>query len=225
MEFLETATKITPELAEYVSSIAESDLSFVGEHPLEHSRTNHQHLWKIEWLANDHPQIDLEIRRRAVEYILARWRVRLKSYHPYLKSGYRFFLYEDAAPTVSVVAETPYGFPYGGEPHFVNEMATVLQPYVRQPWRTRLSDAAFRPKDEKNILEVIEDARGSLGTRAAQRLGLTVAELRKHIEWLEITDQVNKVRKQFRRRPANLSRFEELPFRYRIFELRLPPRY
>jgi hypothetical protein len=226
MGFLETAASITPELSAYVAAVAEQDFSFVGEHPIEHSRANHVHLWKIEWLADQYHRIDLGIRCQAVEYIFERWRVRLKSYRPYLQGGYRLLLYEDSAPTVSVVAETPHGFPYGGRSRFVNDISTLLKPYERRSWKARFGqEAFFQPRDEKDIVAAVKHARGSLGTRAAQRVGLNVAELRKQIEWLEIGDEINALRKQFHRKPARLMRLEELPYHYAVFQILLPSRY
>jgi hypothetical protein len=223
MRFLEVAAKITLALSEYVECVAEQSLSFQGDDPFCHSRANHVHLWKIEWLADDYPQIDLSIRRQAIEYIFERWRVRLKSFRPHREHGYRMFVYEDAAPTVSVVAETQYGFPYGGEPQFATDMTEVLLPYTKRSWKARFSaDAFFKPKDEIDILDAIERARGSLGTRAAQLLGTNVAELRKRIAWLEIGTQVNGIRKRFHRRPAKFVQYEELSHRYKVFEIRLP---
>jgi hypothetical protein len=224
MVFLETASKITPELAEYIEAIAEMELVFRGDHPIEHSRENHQHLWKIEWLADDYPQIDLAIRRQAVEYIFKRWRARLKSFYPYRQSGYRLYLYEDSAPTVSVVAETPYGFPYSSRLQFASSMSEVLRPFIKRSWRARFASMPLAP-DERSLLTAIEKAQGSIGTRAAQSLGLSVVELRKCIEWFEIGGQVNDLRKRFKRRPATFIDYDSLPFKYKIFELRLPANY
>jgi hypothetical protein len=226
MSFLETAAKITPELSDYVDGVAEDELSFSGEHPLAHSRANHVHLWKIEWLADYHAQIDLSIRQQAVEYIFERWRIRLKSFQPYQQSGYRLIRYEDSAPTVSVVAETSFGFPYGGEPNFVPTMAQVLKPYVGRSWKARFHpDAFFTLKDKNDVLTAVQEAQGSIGTRAAQKLGLTVGEFRKQIEWLEMGSQVNKIRKQFHRSPAQFIDMDDRPFRYKVFEQRFPARY
>ena len=224
MGFLETAAKITPELREYVEAIAEMEFVFWGDHPEAHSGENHEHLWKIEWLADDYPQIDLAIRQQAVEFIFERWRVRLKSFHPYRQSGYRLFLYEDVAPTVSVGAQSPHGFFYSDRLQFVSSIGDVLRPFTNRSWRARFA-SGLPPPDQRSLLSAIEKTQGSIGTRAAQSLGINVAELRKRIEWLEISGQINDLRKRFKRRPAKFVDHDLSPFKCKIFELRLPANY
>ncbi len=224
MGFLETAAKITPELGEYVAAIAEKEFVFWGDHPEPHSGENHEHLWKLEVLAGDYPQIDLAIRQQAVEFIFERWRVRLKSFHPYRQNGYRLFLYEDFAPTVSVGAQSPHGFFYSDRLQFVSSIAEVLRSFSNRSWRAQLASTPLA-LDERSLLSAIEQAQGSIGTRAAQSLGLSVAELRKRIEWLEVADQVNDLRKRFKRRPARFTDCSLQPLNCKIFELRLSANY
>ena len=227
MGFLETASKITPELAEYVDAIAEMELVFRGDHPIEHSRHNHVHLSSIEWLAVRHPQIDLSIREQAVQFVFERWRARLKSFHPYRQSGYRLYLYEDFAPTISVVADTAHGFPYGKEPAAWSSVDEVFKPFVKitntKPMQLDCCQESALSGDM--ILSAVERARGSIRTRAAQSLGLSVAELRKRVEWFYLCDQVNDLRKRFKRRPARFTDQDSRFFEFKIFELRLPANY
>ena len=109
MDFLKKAHNISQEFTDYIADVAESELRFEGEHPIEHSRYNHVHLFGLERCTRD---IDLSLKIQAVEYIFTRWKVRLKSYQPHNQQGFRMYLYEDFAPTISVVAETKFGFPY-----------------------------------------------------------------------------------------------------------------
>lgn len=109
-ETLERARELSAEFADWMQGIAEQPFNFDGPNPNKHSYHNHQHLSLLEGMADRHKSIDLAFRCRVVAYIFGRWAVRLRSYGPYQTQGYRFYLYEDLAPTVSVVAETPQGF-------------------------------------------------------------------------------------------------------------------
>jgi hypothetical protein len=109
MDLLHEAKRISSDSAAWQSGIAEEDFAFRGTDPRQHSAHNHVHLWMVEWLADDDPRIDLAFRRRVITWIFDQWERRLKGYAPYRDVGYRLYLYEDAAPTVSVVAETPGG--------------------------------------------------------------------------------------------------------------------
>lgn len=84
-----------------------------------------------------------------------RWRDRLPSYEPYQRDGFRLYLYEDTAPTVSMVAEKREGFPYKGcaDFRFVEDIAEVLRPYLVLPWSARFKRSGPKPDD---VLKAIE---------------------------------------------------------------------
>jgi hypothetical protein len=218
MDFLKKIRAISQEFADYISAIAESELRFQGEHPIEHSRYNHVHLFGLERCARENPRIDLKLKMQAVEYIFARWQVRLKSYQPHTQQGFRMYLYEDFAPTISVVAETQFGFPYGRQPVFVGSPMEILEIYENRDWNDFL-----QPSEETAVLFAIEKSQGSIGTRAAQLIGLRAVELRKYIEWFELGYQVNVIRKQFHRRPAKFLSYEDRFARFKCYELRVNP--
>lgn len=115
-----------PELADFLTDCCERELSFVGEHPIEHSSHNHIHLWAVEYWADHHTWIDTDYRVEFAQTVLDRWKSRLKGYRPYRDRGYRLYLYQDLAPTVSVVAETKYGFPYPDQPVFVQSVREIM---------------------------------------------------------------------------------------------------
>ncbi len=127
MDFLKKARSISPEFSDYIEGIGECELRFQGEHPIEHSRYNHVHLFGLGQWVRQNPQIDLKTQVQAVEYIFASWKVRLKSYQPHTRQGYRMYLYEDFAPTISAVAETKFGFPYGRKPVFVDSPLEIFR--------------------------------------------------------------------------------------------------
>lgn len=210
-----------PEVARFIEEMSEIDLKFQGPEPLDHSRDNHVHLWAIEYAADRHREIDLAFRCAAVRHILARWTARLKGYAPYTAQGYRLYVYGDMAPTLSVVAETPRGCPYG-DVKLVDDIETVVRPYVGQSWSARFRATGGLGPDR--LLAAIDKERGSLGA-TARRLGWSLAILRRDIEGWEIGPDVNRVRKRHGRRPAQFAdpiyRVLNTPF----WERRLPPRY
>jgi hypothetical protein len=188
-----------PAVADYVAGIAEAELRFDGPAPLDHSRSNHEHLWMIEYAADHHGEIGLAFRCAAIRYILDRWRVRLKGYAPYRAQGYRLYVYADLAPTLSVVAETPAGCPYGNDLEFAPTIEAVVRPYAGQSWRARFASGGGI--DPRRIIIELERHAGSLrGTASALRLPL--AELRRCVEQWDIAADVNRIRKRHRRRPA-----------------------
>jgi hypothetical protein len=222
LSILDQAAAITPELATYIVNVAEAPLRFDGLEPNRHSSYNHVHLWKIESLADTHPSITTSFRIATVGYIFGRWQARLRTYHPYQQNGYRLYLYEDTAPTISVVAETKHGFPYAGQPFFVESLKDVLELYSQRSWRSNWQSVEITPE---RIITTIEKANGSISTTVAHQLELNGAALRRWIEWFEIAEQVNTIRKRYGRRPAQFVQAETLPHHYRIWEKRLPARY
>ncbi|MBE1292101.1 MAG: hypothetical protein JJ868_10145 [Shimia sp.] len=200
MEIVEFTRNRCLELANFLRECQEADLRFVGDVPILHSADNHIHLWALEYWADHHKWITTAYRVAFVEAILAVWHKRLTGFRPYQERGYRLYVYEDLAPTVSVVAETDVGCPYGLA-QIVPSMETVLAPYENQSWIENFSNDA-NALDPASLLRAIERNKGSIGKPTAQTLGLQVGHLRRWIEWFEIGDEVNAIRKRFKRRPA-----------------------
>jgi hypothetical protein len=130
--------------------------------------------------------MDLEYRIAFVDEICARWRGRLKGLPPYRAGGYRMYLYQDLA-TVSVVAETPEGCPYGGNLEFFSSIREVMSIYVDRKWSDVFPSLDWPHSDER-ILTEIEKQSGSISRPTAEALGVSVGQLRKLIEqicWIE----------------------------------------
>lgn len=213
-----------PELADFLAECCEAELSFAGEHPIEHSSHNHIHLWALEYWADTHAWIDTEYRVEFAETVLDRWKARLKGYAPYRDRGYRLYLYQDLAPTVSVVAETKYGFPYPNQPVFVHSVREIMELYADVSWRENFSaGGAAAELSREAVLDAIAKASGSISKPAANALGISVGALRVLIEQMYIADEVNALRKRFKRRPASFRSTEMAPHIFKIYEQRLPP--
>jgi hypothetical protein len=215
----------SPELAEYLEGVAGATLTFDGDDPLAHSADNHIHLWKLEFLSDTNPWIDTDYRTEFVKYIFEQWRMRLKGLHPYRERGYRVYVYEDLAPTVSVVAETDIGFPYMfGSPIFVESIIDVVRPYAERSWLENFSGREWElPQD--SILNAVEKHKGSIGQPTANSLGTRVGALRKVIINMGLGGQVNTIRKRHNRRPADFSDESLGQNVWRVFERRLPAGY
>lgn len=210
-----------PEVVRFIEETSEIDLHFRGPEPLDHSRDNHVHLWAIEYAADRHREIDLAFRCAAIRHILDRWIARLKGYAPYAAQGYRLYVYGGMAPTLSVVAETPRGCPYG-QVKLADDIEAVVRPYVGQSWAAR-----FRPTGglgPDRLLAAIDREEGSLGA-TARRLGWSLAALRHDIERWQIAPDVNRVRKRRKRRPARFADADDRLPDTLFWEQRLPPRY
>lgn len=206
------------DLADYIDGIAEQPLSFRGPHAIAHSADNHRHLWAIEWWADKDANLDLAFRGHAVSYILHRWRERLTGHTPTHGRGFRLYLYEDVAPTVSVVAETGEGCPYGGDLTFVDRIGEVLKPYAARSWSSLFSGSAM-PSPEA-ILKAVKHANGSLRS-TSRSVGMPLAELRRVIENYGLAADVNAIRKYHRRRPARFKDPDTMLPRLRIWEYRI----
>ncbi|GGJ19732.1 hypothetical protein [Deinococcus roseus] len=213
MDFIQRTRRFSPALADHLQQVAQQTLDFSGLHPLDHSRHNHVHLWKLEYEADLHPEINLQYRVDCARFVQQSWTEQLK-FHP--KGAYLFYLYEDLAPTVSVVRETEYEFPYAGTPVFVEDMAGVMRLYVGRSWKAQFKGNRL----DRHVLEQLEKHQGSL-TRTAQHLNLSIAELRRWIEQLQLTAEVNALRKHFYRRSLQLKTEWELPLTYRIYHKRI----
>lgn len=224
MSFLQYTKTRSLELAKYLETTAKSPLVFEGSHPLKHSSYNHIHLWKLEYLSDHFDWIDLDYRVDFVNYILEQWRRRLKGLTPYKDRGYRMYVYEDLAPTISVVAETDFGFPYSnGQPIFVNNIRDVLTLYTNRSWKENFLFLDWEIS-EKHLLDTIIKNKGSISKSTAEKLGLSVGKLRTIIINMGLDAKVNKIRKHFHRKPADFSN-EYYSDNWHIFERLLPAHY
>ena len=213
-----------PELAEFLEDVCDQPFNFDGPHPIDHSFHNHTHLWALEWWAEHHAWIDQGYRTAFVEEIFARWTARLKGFAPYRGAGYRLYVYQDLAPTVSVVADTPEGCPYDVGLQFVPTVRDVMKTYVGRKWSHNF-ESDVRQLGPQHVLQVIEANAGSISKPAAQALGLQVGHLRILIERMGLDREVNQIRKRFRRRPAKFRDEREIPFNAAIHERILPAGY
>jgi hypothetical protein len=225
MELLQYTQSRSPELAEYIRAVAHSPLSFDGPYPYDHSSHNHIHLWKLEYLADTCEWIDVDYRVECVNHILEQWRRRLKGLPPYNDRGYRLYVYEDLAPTISAVAETEIGFPFSnGQPVFVKNIRDVLSLYEDRSWKDHFASGDWQIS-EKRLLDVVTRNKGSISKPTAENLGVPVGKLRSLIINMGLSVEVNSVRKKFQRRPADFSNELVYSDRWRVFERLLPARY
>ena len=201
MNLVAETRKRCPELADFLEACCRSPLAFDDPEPIMHSSHNHIHLWALEWWADHHAWIDLDYRVDFVSEIFSHWRGRLKGLAPYRGAGYLVYLYEDLAPTVSVVAATPRGCPFGQDHKFVKSSRDVLAAYVARSWQDNFTILPWEV-DQDHILKVIEKNAGSISRPSAEALGLNVGRLRILIEQMSIETEVNAIRKRFKRRPA-----------------------
>lgn len=228
MEVLKYTRRRSPELAEYLEAVAASSFCFEGSDPLQHSSHNHVHLWKIEYLADSCNWIDVNYRVEAVSFLLEQWRRRLKGLAPYRQLGYRMYLYEDRAPTISVVAQTQIGFPYSyGTPIFVDHIRDILTLYEGRSWKQHFAEIAASEWEisTKRILSVVQKNGGSISRPTANQLGLPVGKLRTLIINMGLGDQINSIRKQFKRRPADFTKEFAFSDRWHVFERILQPHF
>lgn len=224
-DFLDYTRAKSRELAEELERVCASRLEFESDFPLVHSSANHVHLWFLEQQADHAPWIDTEFRARFIKHILEHWRIRLQGMAPYRDRGYRMYVYEDAAPTLSVVAETDIGFPYRfGQPVQVKRIEDVAALYADRSWRARFEFTPWALSPER-ILQIIEANRGSISKPSAQQLGLPVGKLRLLITQMDLGHDVNRLRKKFKRRPVDFSEREETPETWHVFERILPANY
>ncbi len=227
MEFLQYTESRSNELAEYIQAVAQCPLEFEGSDPLAHSSHNHIHLWKLEYLSDTFNWINVDYRVECINYIIEQWRQRLKELLPYSQRGYRIYVYEDLAPTISVVAETDIGFPYSNsnrEALFVQNIRDVLTLYENRSWKEHFVSLDWE-LSETHLLETITKNNGSISKPTAEQLALSVGKLRNLIINMGLGSQVNAIRKHFHRRPADFSNELEHSDRWHIFERLLPANY
>ncbi|MDP1910936.1 MAG: hypothetical protein Q8K85_21755 [Hyphomicrobium sp.] len=203
-----------------MDGIAEAPLSFRGAGPILHSAANHRHLWALNAAADRDRSFDLAFRCRVVAHILERWRARLVSHATSSPHGFRLYLYEDLAPTVSVVAETPLGCPYGGDLTFVATIGEVLAAYDGRSWTALFEGGGPKPDV---IVNAVSHASGSLRA-GAQRMGMPLARFRRLIETFDLAGDINRIRKHNGRRPARFADCDALPPKLRIWDYAIAPR-
>ena len=225
MDFIDYTRSRSPELAEYIHGVAQTPLAFDGSDPIEHSSHNHIHLWKLEYLSDTCSWIDVDYRLECVNHVLEQWRRRLKGLSPYAQRGYRLYVYEDLAPTISAVAETDIGFPYThAQPVFVQTIRDVLKLYEKRSWKEHFTCDDWEIS-EKRLLYAVHKNNGSISKPTAEKLGIPVGKLRSLITNMGLSSQVNSVRKKFRRRPADFSNEIVHTDCWHVFERVLPAGY
>lgn len=224
MSLASETRKRCPELADFLEFCCTAHLSFDGPEPIQHSAANHMHLWALEFWADQHAWIDLDYRCDFVGEIFRHWRGRLTGLPPYQADGYRVYLYEDLAPTVSVVAATPVGCPYGNHHTFVSSPRDVMARYVDKSWQDNFACEPWAV-DRDRLLKVIEKNKGSISKPSANAVGLSVGALRILIEQMGLEDEVNALRKHFKRRPAKFREdtYRDVPIT--IYESHWPAGY
>lgn len=184
-----------------------------------HSSYNHQHLWMQEYYARKTSKINFLFRKEVVQYLFARWKMRLKGYTPYQQSGYRLYLYEDREPTISVVAETSQGFPYR---YMKDSLLLVKNP---DDILVLYNDSSFKHYlTPKEVLSVLDECKGSL-RQTALSLHVELAELRRQIENMELSQKVNQLRKKYKRIPALFTNRDLYSSTKKIYEECLPKQY
>lgn len=216
--------KRCPELADFLEFCCRAELSFDEPEPIQHSAFNHIHLWALEWWADHHAWIDLDYRADFVAEIFRHWRGRLKGLPPYQNDGYRVYLYQDMAPTVSVVAAMQAGCPYGHHHTFVASPRDVLARYVDKSWQDNFTCDPWEV-DRGHVLKVIEKHNGSISKPSAGALGLNVGALRILIEQMGLEREVNRLRKHFKRRPAIFREEDYRDTPMHIYEAHWPAGY
>lgn len=221
MDFLSKTRRFCPELAAEIHRIAEKTFTFASERPTDNSQFNYEYLWLAESRADSFKQIDLRFRVEMVEYIVKRWKQNLRGYRPYQESGYRIYMWRTLGPKITVVqfVKEP-GDENGIE--FIDSLEKFLRPCAQRSWKANFPLGT--PLDLSKVLRTVEKMRGSIGKPAAERLGMTRGELRKLIEQIDLVDDVNRIRKRFKRRPAALTPMP-VPRRLPAYEIILPPRY
>lgn len=223
LEILAALQGRAPYLADDLARVADQPLRFDGDCPNSHSAFNHRALYGLEAAARQHGWIDTGFRTRFVEAVLNRWQARLKGMAPYQAHGYRLYVYEGMVITVSAVAETDKRFPYPGAPKFVDHPRDVARRYEAGSGFDLVSTL---PVTSDALIKAVEKHHGSISKPTANSLGLQVGELRKCIECYDLQDQVNRIRKQHKRRPAQFRSAEQMPdHSYLIYERRLPAGY
>lgn len=220
MDFLSKTRRFCPELAEEIHAIAEKSFTFASEHPSVNSQFNSEYLWLAEHRADRFKQINLRYRVEMVQHIIERWKQNLRGYRPYQDSGYRIHMWRSLGPKISVAQyQEEQGTDIGVE--LIESLERFLRPFAQRSWGDLFSGS---PIDLSEVLRTVERMRGSIGKPTAERLGMTRGELRKLIEQVDLVDDVNRIRKHFKRRPAALNPFP-VPRRLPMHEIILPPRY
>ena len=199
---LEKAVRLDPELGSLIKTTAERRFDFRFIHDSSAYPFNYENLWFIESFADDHSEIDVRFRADTIRYVMERWRVNLRGYRPYQNSGYYVYLCETLAPKIGVMPLSHANQIVDSQDIKIKTIDAFVRPYQNRSWRKKFSNGEMH--SDKEILKAITTENGSIGTRTAGRLKITVAQLRNVIEFWNISDEVNHIRKFNKRRPALL---------------------
>ena len=224
-DFLDYTRSKSRELARALEQVCASPLQFDTEFPLVHSSANHVHLWILEHQADHASWIDTAYRTQFIKHILEHWRIRLKGMAPYRERGYRVYVYEDTSPTLSVVAETDIGFHYRyGNPVPVERIEDIATLYATRSWGEHFQFEPWELSPDR-ILQVVEANHGSISKPTANRLGLSAGKLRLLIIQMDRGDEVNQLRKRFKRRPVDFVDYQPQDEIWHFFERILSANY
>ena len=129
------------------------------------------------------------------------------------------------APTVSVVAETEYGFAYDlNDAIFTRSTREVMERYVDRSWAANF-DFGDWPFSQDKVLTAVEKHNGSISRPTASSLGVPVGKLRILIEQMGLDREVNAIRKRYKRRPAKFREEEWPDISVLFYEVKLPAGY
>ena len=204
---LERAYQLDVEFGRLLEDVAERRFDFTFLHSPYEYRYHYEYFWFVEMYADAHLEIDARFRAGSIHYVLARWRANLRGYRPYQDMGYYIYMWETLAPKLGVMPLS-HANEIGRDQEFdVKTIEEFVQPYQGRSWREIWAEGAhIRDKD---ILKAVRAENGSIGTRTSRRLGVNVAELRRLIESWDVSEEVNRIRKANRRRPAQLVKWSD----------------
>jgi hypothetical protein len=134
--------KRCPELCRVLEAVCAQPLNCDEPDAMRHSYCNHTHLWALEWRAERHAWKDLKYRIAFVDEIFAPMARTFEGLPPYRAGGYRMYLYQDLATTVSV-GQLRKRIEQMGLDRKVND---VRKPFKRRPARSR-----SEPHTEMNV--------------------------------------------------------------------------
>ena len=200
---LQRARSISGQFVDHIEDCAECVFDFSDLNDPYANPDNRVYLWFVESFLEDYEGDGLAFRVAITRYILERWRSRLKGYQPYHQTGYIIYIYETLAPKLDVLI--PGSGVLSGQQNLIPTLEEYWQPYTRIPWRDRFEARGIRD-EVRRTLEALKKENGSISHGTAQRLGITRAQLRRNIMSWEIEDDVNGIRKHFRRKPAHFPR-------------------
>jgi hypothetical protein len=199
---LDRAYQLDSGLGSRVEEIAERRFDFRFIHDPSAYPYNFDNFSFVEWMADFHSEINGKFRASIIRYVLERWRKNLRSYRPYKDSGFYVYLYGPMAPKLGVIPLTHKNRLSGVREISIATIEDFFRPYEERPWRGNFEGDGM-PRGPA-ILKVINAEKGSIGTRTATRLKVSVVQLRNLIEDWGLSEEVNQIRKHNNRRPARL---------------------